>query len=52
MNMLSQHISSVPPLPSRAQRRRLIISMYALCPVLIGVCWWLHLVVHPPSPLQ
>ena len=47
MNMLSQHISSVHPLPGRAQRRRLIITMYVLCPVLIGVCWWLHLVVHP-----
>lgn len=47
MIMLSQNISSVPPIPSRAQRRRLIVTMYALCPALIGVCWWLHLVVHP-----
>ena len=47
MNMLSQHISTVPSIPSRAQRRRMIITMYALCPILIGVCWWLHLVVYP-----
>ena len=34
-------------MPRRAQRRRLIVTMYVLCPVLIGLCWWLHLVVHP-----
>jgi hypothetical protein len=47
MNMLSQHVSPTTPMPSRAQRRRLIVSMYVLCPALIGVCWWLHLMIYP-----
>jgi hypothetical protein len=47
MNLLSPIHASPAPLPHRAQRRRLIVTMYVLCPALIGVCWWLHVVVHP-----
>jgi hypothetical protein len=47
MNMLSQHVTPIDPMPGLAKRRRLIVTMYVLCPALIGVCWWLHLVVHP-----
>jgi hypothetical protein len=47
MNLLSPIRSSAAPLPKRAQRRWLIVTMYVLCPALIGGCWWLHVVVHP-----
>jgi len=47
MNLFPLICTSGAKMPRRAQRRRLIVAMYVLCPVLIGLCWWLHLVVHP-----